>query len=164
MAATARNNVVAIRSIQGEQQSKAERVVVWAEPDDVDQYVDDVPDDYLPCRLGGHDIPPMPRNASVSEMFTELDANGEPIRRTVCRGCGKAERVEQWTLRGGRLRPVSSYLWFPAYLLKPGEPPYTQKPGHGRMRRADIRESLASLCVKGMSEAQIKKQLKKAFG
>lgn len=153
-----------VKSIQGEQQSKVKKEVVWADPDDVDAYVDDADEGDTECRdRGRHLIPRMKRKADMREMFTELDDDDNPIRRVVCTCCKKAEQVERWSFNSGRLEPVSSYLWYPAYLLKPGQKPYTVKPGTGRIRPRDVRASVATSCVAGWSEKKFQNELKKAF-
>lgn len=153
-----------VKSIQGEQQTKASHAVVWADPDDVDAYVDDADEGDIECRdRGRHLIPRMKRKASMKEMFTETDDDGNPIRRVVCTCCGKAEQVETWSFTRGRLEPVASYLHYPSRLLKPGQKPYTAKPGTGRIRPKAVRASVATTCVAGWSQKKFQNELKKAF-
>lgn len=154
-----------VKSIQGEQQSKVgTQGVLWADPDDVETYVDEADEGDIECRdRGRHDIPRMRRKASMKEIFTEVDEHGNPIRRVVCRCCGKAEQVEVWSFSSGRLEPVSRHIWYPSYLLKPGQKPYLLKSGHGRMKVRDVRAAIATTCVKGWTQKKFNAEMKKLF-
>jgi hypothetical protein len=144
-------------SIQGEQRTKGNQGRP-ADPGDVDHYVDKVPEEYLICReRGTHEFPRINRKDPV-KTFTGFDKNTNTLTRELrCLGCGAARRTEHWQWRRNRATFVGNELDYPAAWRINGVP-YAMPLGVGKAGRVQVRESLASQCLSGLTLAQIKKQ------
>jgi hypothetical protein len=145
-------------SIQGEHERDASAPVMM-DLGDVDKYVDDSSDEVLACRERGRHIFPSIRQAGVS--FVDVTDDGLLVRQLLCTCCKLAQRVEFWEATGRgkntRFAPVSASI---NYLRGPNGERYLGPQGRGRMTPRMVRNSLASLALKGQSVTQIRKEAK----
>jgi hypothetical protein len=147
-------------SIQGESQAR-DVAGARASEEDVDLYVDSVPDGVLECRERGRHLFPAIRQAGI--YFSGVDESGLFIRRVMCQTCGLAVRVEKW--EGSRQRGRTRFQRVEAQLQyqtgRDGES-YLAPRGRGRMTTRQIGDSLASKAFAGQSLAAIRRAAERA--
>lgn len=149
-----------ISSIQGEQQPESRYVP--ASQDDVDEYVEGASDGVLDCRQGRrHPFPPFRKNELH---FTAVDEDDNFVRQIECPSCQCATRIEKWAWIGGpktgRMEFVDSHIDYHPN-RHTGEV-YLAKPGTGRYTPRAVKNSMATMAMKGQSVAALKKALKRA--
>lgn len=155
MAAVARH----LHSIQGEQQKRQREATPQATPGDVDNYVDKKSEGILNCRSGGHFFPPQ---SKAQLKFTGFDFDANAFEREIpcVNGCGCIVRVELWQPVGSGKRRRWNYIGVKRREKANAEgETYAMAPGRGRAYRRDIKESMATLALKGITPEQIMKEL-----
>lgn len=149
------------KSIQGEQQAEASAGFEPMDNDDVDAYVDRMPDDVIACRERGRHLMPPIRQAGIR--FTDVTDDGLFVRVLQCTCCGLAYRVEYWEAyrvgRETRYRPVAAHL---EYRDGPNGERYLGPAGYGRMSSKQVKESVASKALAGVTMARIRKDIRDA--
>lgn len=159
MAATARDNVYHLPSIQGEALRERDARAVPASIGDVDNYVDSKSQGILNCRSAGHIFP---AQSKTQLKFTGYDTELKAFERRIgcVNGCGCIFKVELWQPRGSgkhrRWQMVGTKR--EEHTNADGET-YAMKPGLGRAYRKDVKESMATVALSGVSPAQILKEL-----
>lgn len=148
-------------SEQGEQQVKAQ--FVWADRSTVDAYVEAASEPVLACRSGGHSFP-VTRTSFTLDRFDEN--LGLFVSEQRCRCCRSACRTTWYEAikigRGGRggyrFQEVGCELT--GYKPNPetGEV-YTSSPGAGRLRRRDVRSSIATQALSTMTLVELRRAL-----
>jgi hypothetical protein len=149
--------MTALRSIQGE--ALDEQGVLFASPEDVDQYVDQATDGIRACREAGrHPFPGVARARGA--IFSAVTEEGLLVRELECPQCLCAVRVELWESYGrgkaARVRFLSASV---SYREGPDGERYLSPPGRGRMTQRAIKESIATAALDGTSITELKRQL-----
>lgn len=142
------------RSIQGEQDDRSRAVYVM-EMEDVDTYTSKANDEVLKCRIGGHRWP------FSREVAFSAYVGGYFIRRMRCECCELAEKIEQWEER--RISGQNRWVFVDSNLVyhrKLDGTAYTAPTGRGRMTRAQVRGSMMTSAMHGMTAAQVRKSLR----
>lgn len=149
-----------LRSIQGELLDKDPKQ--WrADQADVDAYVDRQSDEVLKCRQRSrHEWPELKRDAV--DNFDGVDDDGLFFRRLICEDCRLNVRFEMFEAksRGGR-------VWFeyvgakgPFPIVGPDGETYKAPSGIGTMTGRQVKNSLVTRSMQGVSLKDIRRQVK----
>lgn len=151
-----------IRSIQGEQsQRQVEKAPPqWAEPEEVDKYVDSASPEVLACRERvRHPFPTLSELRGEPIDFIGVTDEKLLVRQVDCPCCGKAYRQELYEIVGrGRNISVRHVSGVTRYRRGEDGEQYLLPAGHGRVRPGDLRNSVATKAMQGQTAAQIRKR------
>lgn len=133
---------------------------------DVDEYVDRQTPEVLECRERGRHTYPLMLVADPEDLhFTDVDEDtGLFIRKVYCTICKLAYRRERWrgveTSRGRAYwEPVDASV---SYETGPNGETYLAPSGKGSMRSKQVRRSIATKKMSGMTPAKMRKRIERA--